>query len=444
MLIFFLFASIFAAHNVRLMQVALDELETVYNLIDVDEDGFVSVEEMKVYQSRRLLSDDDEEVQTIVVDNCSGFTYAGFSSYDVPSVVFENVVGMPRDGYQMAKDAYVGEDALELRTILTLKYPIEDGIVTNWEDMEHIYLHTFDNELGVSPKEHPILLTEIPLNPTDDNFKKAHANREKMTQMMFDTFEVPKMTVVIDAVLALYAARKTTGVVVHSTNAITQVVPIYEGYAIPHAILNFDVNGGHVTARLADLLSAKGHVLDYKTLQYIKEDFVYVALDFDLEMKKSKEVSYELPSGEVITLGSERFESAEILFNPSLIGKTIKIGDKVKVLEGIHEFIYESIMKCDVDIRKQLFENIILAGENTAFVGIADRMARELRSIAPTSTNINIVAPIDRKHSVWIGGAIFASTPSNDQRWITKAEYDKSGPSIVHEKCWDKNYAEYH
>jgi actin len=253
------------------------------------------------------------EMQTVVCDNGTAMFKAGFAGEDAPRAAFPTVVALGDAGM-------VGDEAQMNMDTLTLKHPIEHGMVVDWDAMEKIWRHTFDNELRVSPRECPVLLTERPLNP--------RADREKMTQIMFEAFGVPAMYVAVQAVLSLYASGTTTGIVLDSGDGATHAVPVYEGSALPHAILRLDLAGRDVTDYITTTITDGGNAVDFTAVEReigrdIKEKLAYVCLDYDQELlvdAAAVEKSYELPDGQVLSVGAERFRCPEMLFQPSMVG----------------------------------------------------------------------------------------------------------------------------
>lgn len=137
--------------------------------------------------------------------------------------------------------------------------------------------------------------------------------------------------------------------------------------------------------------------------------------------------AYELPDGQTVTISNQRFRCPESLFKPMMIGKE---------MSGFHEITYQSILKCDVDIRKDLYSNIVMSGGSTMFPGIPERLSKEVTALAPSTMKVKVVAPQERKYLVWIGGSILSSLSTFQTMWITKAEYQETGASIVHRKCF--------
>lgn len=361
----------------------------------------------------------------VVIDNGTDSIKAGFAGEDAPCSVFPSVVGRPKIKIPALpmKECYVGDEAQSKRGILKMKYPIERGIVTNWDDMEQVWDHTFYNELRVAPEERPVLMTESPFSPKKD--------KENMTQILFETFSVPALDVKMSAVLSLCSTGRDKGIVVHSGATSSHIVPVYDGNAITKAMLKLELGGRDLDYYMLKLVSEGGYSLcggceAIYLANKIKEELCYVALDFDSELKKPESAfkkQFHTPYGLEISFGEQRFQCPEAMFKPSL-----NIGNGSA---GIHQTCFDSMWKsCDPTIHKDMLRTVVLTGGNTLFPGFAERMQKEISSLVPwTSFLTKVIAPPERKYSAWIGGSIIAANP--DHKWITAAEYKEYGPSVI-------------
>ncbi|KAH7890967.1 actin actin-like protein [Phlebopus sp. FC_14] len=397
----------------------------------------------------------------LVVDNGTGFVKVGYAGSNFPEHVFPSVVGRPilraeeRVGSAVIKDIMIGDEAAENRNYLQVTQPMEHGIVRNWEDMKHLWDYTFDEKLRVDPRGRKVLLTEPPMNPK--------ANRQRMVQVMFEEYGFEGVYVAIQAVLTLYAQGLTTGVVVDSGDGVTHIVPVYEGFALPHLTRRLDIAGRDVTRYLIKLLLMRGYAFnrtaDFETVREIKEKLCYVSYDLDLDQRLSEEttvlvesytvaccpifllVSFlknscschtisQLPDGRTIKVGSERFEAPECMFQPHLVDVD---------QPGVAEMLFETIQSAALDVRSELYKHIVLSGGSSMYPGLPSRLEKEMKQLYLTRVlngdssrlnkfKIRIEDPPRRKHMVFLGGAVLADIMKNrSEFWISREEWFEQG-----------------
>jgi len=380
----------------------------------------------------------------IVCDNGTGFVKCGFAGANFPQAIFPSMVGRPIMRYEEKidnveiKDIMVGDEASKLRTMLQVTYPLDNGMVRNWEDAGHVWDYTFFQKLKINPKECKIMLTEPPMNPRQ--------NREKMVQVMFEKYGFKGVYIAIQAVLTLYAQGLLTGVVVDSGDGVTHIVPVYEGFSLPHLIKRLNVAGREVTRYMIKLMLLRGYAFnrtaDFETVRQIKEKVCYVGYDLELEKRLALETTvlvekYTLPDGRIIKVGRERFEAPECLFNPSLVDVEGP---------GMGEMLFDTIQKADIDTRQAFYNHVVLSGGSTMYPGLPSRLEKEIRALyfkrvlrgdrqQMSKFKCRIEDPPRRKHMVFLGGAVLAEIMKDkDAFWMNKSEYDEQGVRIL-AKC---------
>ncbi|CAH1239901.1 ACTB [Branchiostoma lanceolatum] len=368
------------------------------------------------------------DLSAIVLDCGTDSVKAGFAGEDAPRAVVPTVVGTPRHQNVFIgadqQDYYIGDDAMTRRGILSLRHPIVNRYVKDWDDWEKVAHHVMTTSLCAQP-DRPVLVVEPAQNPL--------ADRERMAELLFEALDVPGLYLASQAVLALFASGRTTGVVVDSGAGLTHVVPVYEGVPLTHAVQRIPVAGQDITEHLGRLLAQAGHgQVKPEIVNQMKNQLSYVALDYDAEVQRhvmspeDVQMTYELPDGQVLSVGTERFMAPEVVFRPELIGKDCS---------GLPGGTLTSIIQCDVDLRRTYLENVFLSGGTASCPGLLDRLSRDLAAIAPEDHPVTVhPATPDTQFSAWRGGSVLAALRSFQDSWITQEDFEEYGPSIVHRR----------
>jgi actin-related protein 2 len=388
----------------------------------------------------------------VVCDNGTGFVKCGFAGDNLPRAVFPCMVGRPMlraaaqaadgqspGGQTALKDLTVGAEAARLRHSLEVSYPIREGVVQSWDDMKHVWRHTFEEVLKVDPSECRIMLTDPPMNPK--------RNREKLIETMFEEFGFAGAFIQIQAVLTLYARGLMTGLVLDSGDGVTHIIPVVDGYGFSHLTKRLNVAGRHVTEHLVDLLLRRGYAFnrtaDFDTVRQIKEQLCYVSHDYAQEMRIADETTclvqqFTLPDGRTIKLGAERFQAPEVLFSPELMG--VEGG-------GMADLVFKCISEMEIDNRMKLYEHVVLSGGSTMYAGLPSRLERDIKKLylehvlqgntaGLKKLKLRVEDPPNRKHMVFLGAAVLANImKAHDEFWISKQEWEEEGVNALHRKC---------
>ena len=367
-----------------------------------------------------------------VIDNGSGYMKAGFSGEEAPKVMFPTMVGKTKvEGIYVGdekKESIIGSEAEKKFGILDISYPIQGGTIVNWDEMERIWANTFYGELKISPEEHNLLLSESPFITRKD--------REKMLEMMFETFNCASTYLVAQSVLAAYSVGKSTGISIDCGHTSLNFAPIYEGFLQRHCVQHIPIAGKDINDILINLLIKNGQVIDSKmqkqSIIKAKESFCFLRHDNEDEIEKKKEEEtkdWELPDKKKITISKERYQATEVIFDPKQFGYDYP---------NFQELFKKTVKSIDSDLREIMLANIIFNGGTTLIKGFKNRVTQEIEQAGQDyEFKKKVHTYPEAQFMAWIGGSILTSLTNFENLWITKAEYKEEGKAtIVHKKCF--------
>ncbi|CDW84717.1 actin i [Stylonychia lemnae] len=364
----------------------------------------------------------------LILDLGSESTKAGFAGDVDPKCVIPTITGEYRvKNAEVGQGGYhrllVGDEALHKSGLLTFYNPVENGVIKDWERAEGFLKYCFSNELKVASEEHNVIMSEVPF--------QSPADREKLAQLMFETFNVSGFYLANLGLLSVQGSGRQSGIFCESGAHMTHTIPVSDGVVITSAIQRAEFGGKDINELMIKLLSDKGYsfttTAERLNARQLKEKYCIVAQDYESALEDNEEKYYETPDGTAINFSNERYKGAEAIFKPNdLCGRGV---------DSIQDMIMKSIEGSDEGVRANLFGTIVLSGGNTLFEGIRDRLQKEIESRAGDPGIVRVIADDSRKYGVFNGASILASSSMMDTMWIQREEYAESGASIVQTKC---------
>ncbi|CAH0382789.1 unnamed protein product [Bemisia tabaci] len=399
-----------------------------------------------------------------VIDVGTGYTKLGFACNKEPQFIIPSAIAIKETakvGEQSIRrltkgvedlDFYIGDEATNAKGY-AVKYPVRHGLVEDWDLMEKFLEQCIFKYLRADPEDHYFLLTEPPLNTPE--------NREYLAEIMFESFNVPGLYIAVQAVLALAASwnRKTenaailNGLVVDSGDGVTHVIPVAEGHVIGSCIKHIPIAGRNITYFIQSLLREREVGIppeqSLETAKAIKERYSYVCPDIAREFakydsdpakwtKKFEGVNSVTKVPFSVDVGYERFLGPEIFFHPEFSNPDFNT--------PISEIVDNVIQNCPIDVRRSLYQNIVLSGGSTMFRDFDRRLQRDIQRVVdarlkqsetlsggyikPKPVDVQVVSHKMQRYAVFFGGSLYASTPEFFQMCHTKKAYEEFGPSI--------------
>ncbi|XP_061635017.1 actin-like protein 6A [Phyllopteryx taeniolatus] len=420
-----------------------------------------------------------DEVGALVFDIGSYTVRAGYAGEDCPKADFPTVIGVTLDredgttpmetdgdkGKQSGTIYYIDTNQLRVpRETMEVMSPLKNGMIEDWDSFQAILDHTYRMHFKSEPSLHPVLMSEASWN--------TRAKREKLTELMFEHYNIPAFFLCKSAVLSAFANGRSTGLVLDSGATHTTAIPVHDGYVLQQGIVKSPLAGEFMSMQCRELfqeinveiippymIASKDPVREGSPASWKKKEKLpqvtrswhnymcnCVIQDFQASVLQVSDspydeqvaaqmptVHYELPNGYNCDFGAERLKIPEGLFDPSnakgLSGNTML---------GVSHVVTTSVGMCDIDIRPGLYGSVVVTGGNTLIQGFTDRLNRELSQKTPPSMRLKLIAnntTVERRFSAWIGGSILASLGTFQQMWISKQEYEEGGKQCVDRKC---------